>query len=73
MHEAVVGLLVGDGSVGGRAHACIEIQSVRIEHLRYCHRQLGPLSKGITRTERPDSDRPLYRLRTMSHPDLDRY
>jgi len=73
MREAVKGLLVGDGSVDGRAHARVELQSVRREHVLFCHRQLGPLSHGVTRTERPDTDGPLYRLRTHAHPDLDRY
>lgn len=35
------------------------------------HDQLGWLSRGVTVTQRQGDD--LYRLRTMSHPDLDRY
>lgn len=73
MHAAVEGLLVGDGSVDGRAHAMIEVQSARREHILFCHDQLGALSRGVTRTERSDMDGPLYRLRTHAHPALDRY
>lgn len=73
MRETVEGLLVGDASVDGRAHARVELQSVRREHALFCHQQLGPLSHGVTRTERSDTDGPLYRLRTHAHPDLDRY
>ena len=73
MREAIEGLLVGDGSVDGRAHASVELQSVRREHVLFCHQQLGPLSHGVTRTESPKTDGPLYRLRTHAHPDLDRY
>jgi hypothetical protein len=73
MRETVEGLLVGDASVDGRAHARVGVQSVRREHVLFCHRQLGPLSHGVTWTEPPKTDGPLYRLRTHAHPGLDRY
>ena len=73
MRETVKGLLVGDASVDGRAHARVELQSVRREHALFCHQQLGPLSHGVTRTDPPKTDGPLYRLRTHAHPGLDRY
>ncbi len=67
-HEIVRGLLLGDGTLGGRRRPSLEVQSTREPHLRWLHRQLGWLSRGITQ-----DGRGVYRLRTMSHGDLSEY
>lgn len=74
MHDIVRGLLTGDASLGGARAALVEIQSIRYRHIGWLHDRLGWLSRGITVTEREDTQNGvLYRLKTMSHPDLDRY
>lgn len=71
LHEFVRGLLLGDGSVDGRKTARIEVQSRNRRLIEWMHEHLGWLSRGVTETQREGND--LYRLRTMSHPGLDRY
>ena len=70
-HEMVRGLLLGDGSLGGRESPNLRVESVRREHIAWLHDELGWLSRGVSRFEKDGST--VYRLTTMSHPDLARY
>ena len=70
-HETVRGLLLGDGSLGGRESPNLRVESVRREHIAWLHDELGWLSRGVSRFEKDGST--VYRLTTMSHPDLARY
>ena len=72
-HEIVRGLILGDGSLGGRETANLRVASVRRVHVEWLHDELGWLSRGITRFEHADTERWVYRLATMAHADLGRY
>jgi hypothetical protein len=70
-HETVRGLLLGDGSLGGRESPNLRVESVRRAHIEWLHDELGWLSRGVSRYHK-DGAR-VYRLQTMSHPALGEY
>jgi hypothetical protein len=63
-HETVRGLLLGDGFLGGRESPNLRVESVRGAHIEW-------LSRGVSRYHK-DGTR-VYRLQTMSHPELGQY
>jgi hypothetical protein len=67
-HETVRGLLLGDGSLGGRKSPNIRVESVRRAHIEWLHGELGWLSRGVSRYDKDGAT--VYRCNTMSHPDL---
>jgi hypothetical protein len=70
-HEIVRGLLLGDGSLGGRESPNLRVESVRRVHIAWLHGELGWLSRGVSRYSKDGTT--VYRLQTMSHPDLGQY
>jgi hypothetical protein len=70
-HETVRGLLLGDGSLGGRESPNLRVESVRRTHIEWLHAELGWLSRGVSRYSKDGAT--VYRLQTMSHPDLGQY
>jgi len=67
IHEFIQGLLLGDGSIEGKKKAMLSIDSTNRPFLEWCHNKLGFLSRGIISDDRTN------RIRTMAHPELDRY
>ena len=70
-HETVRGLLLGDGSLGGHVSPNLRVESVRRAHIEWLHNELGWLSRGVSRYQKDGAS--VYRLQTMSHPDLGEY
>jgi hypothetical protein len=70
-HETVRGLLLGDGSLGGRESPNLRVESVRGAHIEWLHGELGWLSRGVSRYHKDGAW--VYRLQTMSHPELGEY
>ena len=66
--EIVRGLLLGDGSLEANDLAYLRCASKHLEHLQWVSDKLGWRARGVTCYS---SD--IYRLRTMSHPNLGRY
>ena len=66
--HVVRGILLGDGSLDANTRAYLSCASNRQRHLEWLAGELGWLARGITYDASET-----YRLRTMSHPTLDRY
>ncbi|KAB7518806.1 hypothetical protein [Halosegnis rubeus] len=66
--EFVRGLLLGDASLEGRSTPLLAITSMREQHARWIHDELGWLSRGVEQMEGG-----AYRVRTVVHPRFGRY
>jgi hypothetical protein len=73
-HALVAGLLLGDGSLEGRANAKLRIETTQRAFAEWMYDELDWLAHGLAeqRGDGLDSDA-VYRVVTLAHPDLNRY